>query len=108
MELPAEVRTELEQAGKASEDGNDGRARVCARRAVGKAFILSAYGRRQGNESMSSIQCLNVISELKEISDGSRQASRRLVRSVAEKGEESVSRNPVKDAMLIIVELLAG
>ena len=40
---PQEIESELRQAREALADGNDGKARVCARRAVGKAFASSKY-----------------------------------------------------------------
>ncbi len=41
--LPTEIESELRQAQAALAEGNDGKARACARRAVGKAFSLSKY-----------------------------------------------------------------
>ncbi len=65
--LPTEIESELRQAQAALAEGNDGKARVCARRAVGKAFSLSKYsGSDVCRSALSATESLKVIIELAE------------------------------------------
>lgn len=105
MELPAEIEAELSQARDAEKEGNEGKARVCARRAVGKAFALSHYPSRPAL-SLSTTQILKIISADEKLSEPTREAARRLAASVAENGGASVSARPVQDALLIITGLI--
>ncbi len=108
MALPVAIEAELELARIAAEDGNEGKARVCARRAVGKAFSLSPLGKREVNSSLSTIQCLGIISKEDGISEEARISALRLMKSVTENRGASASRTPVEDALLIINALLAA
>ncbi|MEB2332741.1 MAG: hypothetical protein OZ914_00290 [Anaerolineaceae bacterium] len=63
MDPTAEIAFELEQAEQARAQGNEGRARVCARRAAGVA--IREYLLRQGvrPSSSSAMDLLNLIKE---------------------------------------------
>ncbi len=105
-DLPPEISAELDLAMKAEAEGNDGKARVCARRAVGKAFALSTYS--TGYPAvLSATQILKILAELCDLPEDVRGAAQRLVMGVAEKGESSISLTPIADADLIIRRLLA-
>ncbi len=52
MELQPEIRGELERAQKARQRGNEGQARVCARRAAGQA--ARQFLTRRGNSPRTS------------------------------------------------------
>lgn len=107
MELPVEVAAELAHSVDAADEGNLGKARVCARRAVGKAFMISSYS--TGFPSpLSAAQCLKALTEMKDLPEEVRAAARRLATGVAEKGDVSISVKPVEDATAIITQLLAG
>ncbi len=104
MVLPQEIEDELVMARDAARDGNLGKSRVCARRAVRKAFGGSGIARTYG-ESLSSIQCLKIISESAVMPDDVRKAAIRLLTSVASVGG-AISAAPVDDAILVIEALL--
>lgn len=107
MDLPREIETELEQARRAREEGNDGKARVCARRAVGKAFMSSQYS-GEINRSLSATQCLRMISENEGMPAPVREAAVRLSTGVAERTGAPVSTQPLEDALVIIARLFEG
>ncbi|MGO9481080.1 MAG: hypothetical protein ACLP05_04775 [Candidatus Kryptoniota bacterium] len=100
--IPEDIRIELMQAQAALSDGNDGKARVCARRAVGKAFQLSKYSKEIGR-SVSSTESLKLIAAAAHVPGEVRDAAERLSVNVLEKG---ISRKPLDDALAIIAELL--
>lgn len=102
-DLPEEIENELRQAQAAVTEGNDGKARVCARRAVGKAFLLSGFSKGV-ERSVSAIESLKLIAALEELPAEIRDAARRLSVSVAE--NLPLSEKPVDDATLIVGVLL--
>jgi len=102
MVLPREVQTEIGSAQDALKDGNDGKARVCARRAVGKAFNLSIYSRKM-ERPIGANEILKLIAVDEKFSNDTRKAARRLSANVT---EQELSQRPTEDALLIIQELL--
>jgi hypothetical protein len=90
------------QAQAALADGNAGKARVCARRAVGKAFQLSRYSKEIGR-LVSANGSLKIIAGMAQLPVEVRKAAERLSASVLEEG---ISQKPVEDALVIIVQLL--
>ena len=105
MVLPREIEAELDMARGAERDGNSGKSRVCARRAVGKAFTASGCVETNG-ESLSSIQCLRIVSESAGMTEDVRLAATRLMASVSSGRGVNVSVAPVDDALLVINALL--
>jgi hypothetical protein len=100
--LPIEILNELESACKASSDGNLGKARVCARRAVGIAFRLSHHSK--GIDGIvTAIEIVRRIAVLQDLPVPVRDAARRLSMSVV---DEETSTKPVDDSILIIEGLL--
>ncbi len=105
MALPRDIEIELAMARDAGLDGNDGKARVCARRAVAKAYAYSSLsGLNDG--LLSSIQCLKIISESIDMTEEIHGAATRLMTSVAAHTGGSISDAPVEDALIIITALL--
>jgi|SRR5271157_2383956 len=82
MKMDPEIQAELEQAEAARSAGNEGKARVCARRAAGMAARL--YYQRHGMrvESSSAYSLLSTLAELPGLDEGIRQAARDLTRRV--------------------------
>lgn len=105
MDLPHEIEAELTLARTAADDGNDGKARVCARRAVGRAFQRSPYS-SELTSTQSAIQILRAISMSDVFPADVRKASARLSASVAENDGLLVSTRPVEDALVLITYLL--
>jgi hypothetical protein len=99
-----EIQKEITSAQKALEDQNEGKARVCARRAVGNAFRLSNHS-MEVLQSIGANEILKIIAADEMFSEGVRNAARRLAASV---NEGDISLRPVDDALLIIEELLLG
>jgi hypothetical protein len=75
MELIPEIQTELEKAQAAHSAGNEGRARVCARRAAGIAArrFLTRHGVLIGNGS--AYQALQVLTTFPGLAPGLKQAA---------------------------------
>ncbi len=100
--IQQDIRNELMQAQAALADGNTGKARVCARRAVGKAFQLSGHAKEIGR-LVSANESLKIIAAMTQLPVKVRKAAERLSASVLEEG---ISQKPVEDALVIIAELL--
>lgn len=75
-EIKNKIEAELEQARKARENGLEGQARVCARRAAGQA--VHEYLQRRG-EPISGPSVMDLLASFKERADTPEQ-----MRSVAE------------------------
>lgn len=96
------IEQELSTAQAALREGNDGKARVCARRAA--AAARGAWLQRMPSAGWQG----DAMHQLREIeSDGSlpqpvRQAAARLLTKVTEREEAPFSTDPVSDARLII------
>jgi hypothetical protein len=96
------VTAELERARAALSAGNDGKARVCARRAAGialRAFYLSAAGEGWKGDTVS---LLLKASGDPGIPADARSASLRLTTPVTRKDTAPFSTDPIADARLIV------
>lgn len=99
------VKKELEIAFEARQAGNEGRARVCARRAAGWAVVIY---RRKINDPSDDENALTNLTWLSENhpQDALQQAAARLMTRVGEDFRLPHSQDPLKDAELIIAEML--
>lgn len=104
-EIPEDISEELGRGERALAEGNDGMARVCARRAVGKAFVISE-GSNPPRGAISATEALRIIGESGRFKPATREAARRLVTSVTETKNLPFSVHPIEDARLIISDLL--
>jgi hypothetical protein len=88
--------------------GNEGRARVCARRAAGLAIgsYLEAQSIRVGHRNAYLL--LQAFSELKQVPDRLREAAARLTVQVKEDHNLPHEQDPLEDAQLIIAAILEG
>jgi hypothetical protein len=102
MVLPEEVQSELSSAQEALKGDNIGKARVCARRAVGKAFNLLKYSKKM-ERPVGVNEILKLIAAAEKFSAEARNAAQRLSANVL---EQEISTKPIDDALLIIEELL--
>ncbi len=84
MDMPPEVQSELDNAERARQRGNEGQARVCARRAAGLAARL--YLGRRGNavRSSSAYDMLQLIKDDPGLSARARQIAGHLTLRVNE------------------------
>lgn len=97
------MSAELDHARKALSERNDGRARACARRAVG--ILLKEYFTRKQELSDSP---RSAVDRLKEVSAGSQfpeniqKAAQRLVTHVNNRLSPDFTLHPVHDAEILI------
>ena len=82
MNMDPEIQAELDQAEAARSAGNEGKARVCARRAAGIAARLYYHRHGVRVESSSAYYLLSTLAEKLDLEDGIRKAARNLTRQV--------------------------
>jgi hypothetical protein len=110
VSLPGNWQTTFEaeilQAEQARLAGNEGMARVCARRAAGAA--AGEYFRRQGidMDSPSAYDRLRYLGDLGNISPQARQATEHLLRRLTPEFTLPVQADLIAEARLLRQELL--
>jgi hypothetical protein len=106
MEWQAEINAEFEKAEQARARGNEGQARVCARRAAGIA--VREYLRRQGVRppSVSAYDLLNSLKNDPRLSPDLRQIAEHLTLRVTEEFKLPVNADLVAEAKDFCQELL--
>ncbi len=105
MTLAALIEQELAAAETARQDGNDGKARVCARRAVGRAteaWIAQLPSPPWHGDAMAH---LRHIQQDAAFPFPVRQAAERLSTPVTRQGAAPFTTDPIADARLIIAHL---
>jgi hypothetical protein len=97
---------ELRAGWKARQAGNEGRARVCARRAAGS--VIQEYLRRRGIEMprFSAYDYLRYLSSLPEISDRVREITDRFLVRVSPDHTLPVDVDLLRDAEQLVFHLL--
>jgi hypothetical protein len=97
---------ELAQAAAARENGNEGMARVCARRAAG--LIVGEYLQRQGIPSPgpSAYDRLNLLLDLAYVSKQAREISKHLIRRVNKDFNLPVEADLIAETRHLAEELL--
>lgn len=99
------IGTELDRARAAISEGNDGKARVCARRAAGIA-LAAHYRSRGGGEWSGDAQTLLVRAAADDtLSSGVREAAVRLTTHVTQRDSRPFSTDPVSDANTIVADI---
>jgi len=107
MKDPAyEIQAEFERAEKARARGNEGQARVCARRAAGIA--AREYLTRHGEiiRTPSAYDLLNMLAEDHSLSGELRQSARYLTLRVNEEFKLPVNVDLIAEARKLCAELL--
>jgi len=104
VHLPQEVQLELYTAQDALKSGNLGRARVCARRAVARAYEKSDLNPHPGHP-ISAMEVLKRLSQIENLRPELQNAIRRLSASVAD-NDMQISTMPIEDALSIIEFIL--
>ena len=105
MTPAAMIEQELAAAQAAQQDGNHGKARVCARRAVARAteaWLARLPLPRWGGDAMAH---LRQIQQDASFPLPIRQAAERLSTSVTRQHAAPITKDPVADARLIIAHL---
>jgi hypothetical protein len=97
---------EIEHAISARIDGNEGMARVCARRAAG--IIIGEYLKRQGftNLSGSAIESMLVFIELPDVDDNYREIANRFLLKVNTDHNLPIDADLISDAQWLFKNLL--
>jgi len=102
-----QIERELAAAQAALQTGNDGKARVCARRAVGlatEAWLEHHPDRQWRGDAM---EYLRQIQQDQAFPVSVREAAERLTTPVPKQHEAPFTTDPIADARLIIVHLTA-
>jgi len=102
------IRAELDRARAALSEGNDGKARVCARRAAGVVLAAHYRSKGEGEWSGDAQTLLGKAASDEALSPGGREAAARLTTSVTQRDSGPFSTDPVADALLIISDLSGG
>ena len=99
------IEQELAAAQAAQQDGNHGKARVCARRAVARATEVWLARRPLPRWRGDAMAHLRQIQQDASFPLPIRQAAERLSTSVTRQHAAPITTDPVADAKLIIVHL---
>jgi hypothetical protein len=97
---------ELKEAQRSRMQGNEGKARVCARRAAGWAVGSYVETRSLAEPHTNALEHLKWVGENTKFSDEVREAANRLTTKVNTDGNLPFREDPVSDAQLIITALL--
>ncbi len=108
MSPSARINHELSAAEQAWSDGNEGKARVCARRAV--ALAAQSWLARLAKPLWrgDAMEHLRRIQQQEAFPLSVRQAAERLSTAVTRRHEAPFTGDPISDARLIIDHLTAG
>ena len=101
-ETLAAIRKELASAGEARKAGNEGRVRVCARRAAGAAI---AFWKQ--DESTDVLERLRSLHNTEEMPAGVREAAQHLAAKLREDFSPQFDTDPLKDCRVIVDYLLS-
>jgi hypothetical protein len=103
-----QIEKELAMAEAAMRDANEGRARVCARRAV--AWAAEAWLERFPRPDWrgDAMHQLRQIQQEESFPLPVRQAAERLSTTITQRDRAPFTSNPIADAKLIIAYLISG
>lgn len=103
MEGPSiHVQEEILLAKQSREEGNEGRARVCARRAAGTAAGQFLIGKGVGNSQDNAVQSLIRLSAIDSLPDRVQIAARWLVMRVDESSNLPQEVDLIQEAGVVI------
>jgi hypothetical protein len=104
-DIQARIQGELQAARDGRQNGNEGRARVCARRAAGVAARIF-LGWKDGAPALGGIPDLFIrLAEIPSLSDSSRLAARNLLMTVDSNHALPEQIDLIHEAELLIAEL---
>jgi hypothetical protein len=106
MDLQTEINAEIEKAEQARARGNEGQARVCARRAAGIA--VREYLTRQGIRppSVSAYDLLNLLKDDPRLAPDLRRIADHLTLRVTEEFKLPVDADLIEEAKTFCEDLL--
>jgi hypothetical protein len=97
-----QVQEELLLAKQSREEGNEGRARVCARRAAGAAAQLFLYRHEKIITTENAYQSLKTLKDKEELPDRIQLAVIRLIQRVNEDHQLPAEIDLIHEARLVI------
>ena len=102
MDFRSQIKVEFEKAEQARGLGNEGQARVCARRAAGQAltWLLSEHPKK--GWSSVAIDQLKMLRDDESFPLHVREAGARLTTKISEQFAYRFSADPIDDATIII------
>lgn len=106
MDLADDIKQELSAAENAWESGNEGKARVCARRAVARADELQLTRKSCQPFRGDAMAHLRRIQQDDSLPLAVREAAERLKTAVTQKHCSTFSTDPIGDARIIIASLV--
>lgn len=105
MHWKEQIQQELSKAAKGRHNGNEGLARVCARRAVALASQHWAKQRSLQDWQGDAMHQLHQILQENSFPLPVREAAQRLLTKVTEQGQLPMTTDPIADASMIIAHL---
>ncbi len=102
------IDNEISLARKALETGNEGKARVCARRAAGIAITYWLDLHPELHWGESAVSLLNNLKEYKQVPDKIREAAMRLTTSVKNINSPEFTEDPLLDSGIIVQYLITN
>ena len=108
MDWQAQIESEFEKAEQARARGNEGQARVCARRAAGIAIREYLTHRGVRPPSVSAYDLLNLLKEDPDLSPDLKRIADHLTLRVTEEFKLPVNADLVAEARTFCKNLLQG
>ncbi len=106
LTLKQTIHRELEDANRARIDGNEGRARVCARRAAGWAVSFTRSLNEEREIEANAYEMLQWLAQQVDTTDDVRSAAIRLTARVSLDHTLPFPEDPLEDAQMIVEALL--
>ena len=106
LTLKRTIRRELEDADQARIDGNEGRARVCARRAAGWAVSFTRSLNEEREIEANAYEMLQWLAQQADTEEAVRSAATRLTVRVSLDHTLPFPEDPLEDARMIVEALL--
>lgn len=103
-----QIHTELNAAREARRSGNEGMARVCARRAAGWAIGVRYSEELSPAATTNAYLLLTWLKEQEGVDDSLRAAAHRLTTRITEDHELPHPEDPLEDATYIVEAMLEG
>jgi hypothetical protein len=100
-----QIEKEFAVAREAQRIGNDGKARVCARRAVGQAIAWYVTKFPQTKWGADAVRQLQHLKDDVSFSQEVRDAAERLTTKVSDQFTSPFSTDPIQDAKIIITHI---
>jgi hypothetical protein len=100
--LKAQIRHEMEHAAASRMGGNEGRARVCARRAAGWAVNHLRQSNNDAAKPGNAYEALRWLQDQTMIEESVRRAAQRLTTRLTPEHKMPYSEDPLQDAEWVI------